>query len=161
MFRFESVMSVGVDEMSWDDYLEDNYEWTTMTTEEQADYLSRIKEYREKVKQVVLGLLDSTPMIHPICPGSFHWVILMGISHECIHLETSAVIISQVGQIIHLLLDAVDICHIGALGAYSGVPQLHLSHLLRTKDLQRGSVPGGCTKQHIDQNSRSKFVTKL
>ena len=94
--RFESVMSVGVDEMSWDDYLEDNYEWTTMTREEQADYLARIKEYREKVKQVVLGLLDSTPVVQPICPGSFHWVILMGISHECIHLETSAVIISQV-----------------------------------------------------------------
>ena len=91
-------MSVGVDEMSWDDYLEDNYEWTTMTTEEQVDYLGRIREYREKVKQVVLGLLDSTPMVHPISPGSFHWVILMGISHECIHLETSAVIISQVGQ---------------------------------------------------------------
>ena len=89
-------MSVGVDEMSWDDYLEDNYEWTAMTRGEQADYLDRIKEYREKVKQVVLGLLDSTPVVQPICPGSFHWVILMGISHECIHLETSAVIISQV-----------------------------------------------------------------
>ena len=96
-------MSVGVDEMSWDDYLEDNYEWTTMTMEEQADYLGRIKEYREKVKRVVLQLLDSTPMVHPISPGSFHWVILMGISHECIHLETSAVIISQVSQLICLL----------------------------------------------------------
>ena len=103
MFRFESVMSVGVDEMSWDDYLEDNYEWTTMTMEEQADYLGRIKEYREKVKRVVLQLLDSTPMVHPISPGSFHWVILMGISHECIHLETSAVIISQVRKLICLL----------------------------------------------------------
>ena len=154
-------MSVGVDEMSWDDYLEDNYEWTTMTTEEQADYLSRIKEYREKVKQVVLGLLDSTPMVHPISPGSFHWVILMGISHECIHLETSAVIISQVSQIIYLLFDAVDLCQTGALGAYSGVPQLHLSHLLWTKDLQRGSIPGGCPKQHIDQNSRSKFSRSI
>ena len=148
-------MSVGVDEMSWDDYLEDNYEWTTMTTEEQVDYLGRIREYREKVKQVVLGLLDSTPMVHPISPGSFHWVILMGISHECIHLETSAVIISQVGQIfLSSLFSPADLCHVGSLGADPGVPQLHLSHLLWTEDLPRGSVSRGCTKQHFDQNSR-------
>ena len=94
--KLESVMSVGVDEMSWDDYLEDNYEWTNMTPDEKSSYLGRIRHYREQVKDLVLRLLDTSPIVHPIAQGSLHWVILMGISHECIHLETSACIISQV-----------------------------------------------------------------
>jgi len=94
--KLESVMSVGVDEMSWDDLLEDNYEWTSMGPEEQLNYLEMIMQYRERVRQIVLSLLDSKPVSHPIQPNSLHWLILMGIEHEKIHLETSAVIISQV-----------------------------------------------------------------
>ena len=94
--RLESVMSVGVDEMSWDDMLEDNYEWTSMNYEEQVAYLVRIRNYRQQVKQLVLNLLETNPVVHPIVEGSLHWLLLMGIEHENIHLETSAVIISQV-----------------------------------------------------------------
>jgi len=94
--RLESVMSVGVDEMSWDDILEDNYEWTPLTDEEKENYLWRIKSYRQQVRELILSMLESTPVQHPITQGSFHWVLLMGMEHEKIHLETSAVIISQV-----------------------------------------------------------------
>jgi len=94
--RLESVMSVGVDEMSWDDILEDNYEWTTMSDEEQGNYLWKIKNYRQQVKELVLDMIDYNPVVNPIIQGSFHWVLLMGMEHEKIHLETSAVIISQV-----------------------------------------------------------------
>jgi len=94
--RLESVMSVGVDEMSWDDILEDNYEWTSMSDEEHERYLWKIKNYRQQVKDLVLGMIDRYPVVHPIAQGSFHWVLLMGLEHEKIHLETSAVIISQV-----------------------------------------------------------------
>jgi len=93
----ESVMSVGVDEMSWDDYLEDNYEWSAMDDDQLEDYLTRIKNYRRKVRDLVLGIIDTHPVEHPIAQNSIHWVILMGMEHEKIHLETSAVIISQVG----------------------------------------------------------------
>jgi len=94
--KLESVMSVGVDEMSWDDILEDNYEWTSMSEEERESYLWKIRNYRQQVKDLILNMLDSNPVVHPIKQGSFHWVLLMGMEHEKIHLETSAVIISQV-----------------------------------------------------------------
>ena len=92
----ESTMSVGVDEMSWDDLLEDNYEWSDLSDEDKALYLLKIKNYRQKVKHLILEMLDKNPVSQPIKHGSFHWVILMGMEHEKIHLETSAVIISQV-----------------------------------------------------------------
>jgi len=94
--QLESTMSVGVDEMSWDDLLEDNYEWSDLSEEEKLLYLFKIQNYRQKVKQLVLSMLDGQPLTHPIKPGSFHWIMLMGMEHEKIHLETSAVIISQV-----------------------------------------------------------------
>jgi len=94
--KLESVMSVGVDEMSWDDILEDNYEWTSMSTDEREIYLSNIRSYRQKVKELILNMLDSNPLVSPVKQGSFHWVLLMGMEHEKIHLETSAVIISQI-----------------------------------------------------------------
>lgn len=49
-----------------------------------------------QVKQLVLKLLDENPISNPIEKGSLAWILLMGINHEFIHLETSAVIISQV-----------------------------------------------------------------
>jgi len=35
--RLESTLSVGVDEMSWDDLLEDNYDWSALTAEEKVN----------------------------------------------------------------------------------------------------------------------------
>ena len=49
-----------------------------------------------KVKQLVLKMIDEAKIENPIKQESLAWVILMGIEHEKIHLETSAVIISQV-----------------------------------------------------------------
>ncbi|XP_065674423.1 uncharacterized protein LOC124819331 isoform X2 [Hydra vulgaris] len=92
----ESIMSVGVDEMSWDDWREDNYVWSTYSSEKKVQYIEGIKSYRIQVKKLILQLLDSHPITLPINSRSFHWVILMGIEHENVHLETSAVIISQV-----------------------------------------------------------------
>jgi len=94
--KLESVMSVGVDEMSWDDILEDNYEWTSMSSDERESYLWNIRNYRQQVKDLILDMLDSNAVVNPIKQGSLHWVLLMGMEHEKIHLETSAVIISQI-----------------------------------------------------------------
>jgi 5-histidylcysteine sulfoxide synthase len=94
--ELESTMSVGVDEMSWDDLLEDNYEWSSLSDDDKVLYLLRIRNYRQKVKDLILDMLKEHPVSNPIRQESFHWVILMGMEHEKIHLETSAVIISQV-----------------------------------------------------------------
>ena len=83
---FESIFAVGVDEMSWDDVESSNYNWPSIDS---------IREYRSKVKELVLNLIDTLPMTLPINFESPMWIILMGIEHERIHIETSCVLHRQ------------------------------------------------------------------
>ncbi len=82
----ESMMAIGVDEMSWDDLNDTNFNWPS---------LSAIQTYRDQVKKVVLDLIDTTELSLPIQWQDPFWILLMGIEHERIHLETSSVIIRQ------------------------------------------------------------------
>jgi len=84
--KLESIFAVGVDEMSWDDLNETHYEWPT---------LLETQTYRDNVCTVVEHLIDTLPLELPITEDSPWWVILMGIEHENIHLETSSVLIRQ------------------------------------------------------------------
>ncbi|KYJ87104.1 5-histidylcysteine sulfoxide synthase [Sulfurovum riftiae] len=84
--ELESIFAVGVDEMSWDDLNEKHYNWPILT---------HTQQYREKVYDLVSGLIDTLPLSLPITQDSPWWVILMGIEHENIHLETSSVLIRQ------------------------------------------------------------------
>lgn len=84
--HMESVFAVGVDEMSWDDLNEDHYEWPSV---------SAVMDYRSKVRNAVLELIESLPLTLPINWESSWWPIVMGIEHERIHLETSSVLIRQ------------------------------------------------------------------
>lgn len=82
----ESTFAVGVDEMSWDDLDETHYAWPTVAA---------VRRYRDSVREIVDGLIRSLPLDAPIGWDSPWWVILMGIEHERIHLETSSVLIRQ------------------------------------------------------------------
>ena len=82
----ESIFAVGVDEMSWDDLNEKHYEWPT---------LKETQDYRDSVYDVVNEVIDTLPLELPIMEDSPWWVIMMGIEHENIHLETSSVLIRQ------------------------------------------------------------------
>ena len=84
--ELESILAVGVDEMSWDDLDQTHYSWPRA---------ERVRRYRADVRALVLDLLDRLPSALQICWESPHWVVLMGIEHERIHLETSAVLIRQ------------------------------------------------------------------
>ncbi len=84
--RFESIFAIGVDEMSWDDLDEKNYDWPTV---------SEIMAYRNQVRAVVEKAIDDLPLEMPVSWDDPHWVILMGIEHERIHLETSSVLMRQ------------------------------------------------------------------
>ncbi|GFO67606.1 SAM-dependent methyltransferase [Geomonas limicola] len=84
--RFEAMFAVGVDEMSWDDLDATHYDWPTR---------QQVKEYRDKVRQMVDGLIRTLPLTLPITWESPFWGIMMGIEHERIHLETSSVLIRQ------------------------------------------------------------------
>ena len=84
--HFESMFAVGVDEMSWDDLSEAHYDWPEV---------AEVRAYRNEVRAVVDRFISDTPLSLPIGWESPWWVILMGIEHERIHLETSSVLIRQ------------------------------------------------------------------
>jgi len=84
--RLESIFAVGVDEMSWDDLDERSYLWPSV---------EETMVYRNRVREVVNHLIDTLPLELPIEDSSIWWVILMGIEHENIHIETSSVLIRQ------------------------------------------------------------------
>jgi hypothetical protein len=70
--------------MDWDDLNDAHYDWPSVR---------EVTSYRQKVKEVVLSVIDNmSPIINW---GSDAWVIMMGIEHEKIHLETSSVIIRR------------------------------------------------------------------
>jgi len=85
--RFESMFAIGVDEMSWDDLNTSHYNWPSF---------AEAKEYRSKVRETVDDLIRTMPLNLPIGWDNPFWIILMGIEHERIHIETSSVLIRQV-----------------------------------------------------------------
>jgi 5-histidylcysteine sulfoxide synthase/putative 4-mercaptohistidine N1-methyltranferase len=84
--ELESIFAVGVDEMSWDDLDETRYRWPEV---------ERTRRYRDTVRHLVDRLISELPLELPITWDSPWWVLLMGIEHERIHIETSSVLIRQ------------------------------------------------------------------
>ena len=84
--QYESIFAIGVDEMSWDDLNHKHYTWPTY---------EQTKAYRDEVKQIVLDLIDNLEFTLPINWDSPMWIILMGIEHENIHIETSSVLLRE------------------------------------------------------------------
>jgi 5-histidylcysteine sulfoxide synthase/putative 4-mercaptohistidine N1-methyltranferase len=84
--RLESLFAVGVDEMSWDDLNEANYDWPAV---------EEVWEYRRQVRATVERVIRDTPIHLPIGWQDPFWAVLMGIEHERIHLETSSVLMRQ------------------------------------------------------------------
>tara|TARA_B110000263_G_scaffold241102_1_gene244978 strand:- start:1572 stop:3722 length:2151 start_codon:yes stop_codon:yes gene_type:complete len=81
--ELEAIFAVGVDEMSWDDLDASHYDWPTVEV---------VKCYRDKVKARICAFIQSMQISLPITQQSPAWLVLMGIEHERIHLETSSVI---------------------------------------------------------------------
>jgi len=90
--KFESMFAVGVDEMSWDDLNDANYDWPSS---------AEVKQYRQQVRDAVDKLIQTAPLTLPIDWNHPWWVVIMGIEHERIHLETSSVLIRQ--QVLELV----------------------------------------------------------
>jgi 5-histidylcysteine sulfoxide synthase/putative 4-mercaptohistidine N1-methyltranferase len=84
--EYEAIFAIGVDEMSWDDLNHKHYTWPTY---------EQTKDYRDIVKQIVLDLIDNLEFTMPINWDSPMWIILMGIEHENIHIETSSVLLRE------------------------------------------------------------------
>jgi 5-histidylcysteine sulfoxide synthase/putative 4-mercaptohistidine N1-methyltranferase len=96
----EMQMAVGVDEMSWDDLDSAKYVWPSYEEAEAdqpaaAAFLQKVFNFRRDVRELVQRKMAEEPISWPIAKDSFWWVILMGIEHERIHLETSSMILRQ------------------------------------------------------------------
>lgn len=84
--KFESMFAIGVDEMSWDDLNQSNYKWPTV---------EEVQKYRNQVYETVVKQIKTLPIQLPIQWEDPIWIILMGIEHSRIHIETSSVLIRQ------------------------------------------------------------------
>lgn len=84
--HYESMFAIGVDEMSWDDLDERNYDWPEV---------EQVREYREEVRGLVLSVITELPLTMPITWDDPFWLIMMGIEHQRIHIETSSIIIRR------------------------------------------------------------------
>lgn len=84
--NFESIFAIGVDEMEWDDLNSKNYSWPKV---------DEVRAYRQKVRELVDSLISTLDFSLPIRDDSPMWIILMGIEHERIHIETSLVLHRQ------------------------------------------------------------------
>jgi len=84
--EYESIFAIGVDEMSWDDMNAAHYSWPD---------IEEVRAYRNRVREVVDGLISTLPIVLPIRDSDPFWIILMGIEHERIHIETSSVLHRQ------------------------------------------------------------------
>lgn len=82
--HFESLFAIGVDEMSWDDLLSDDFEWPAV---------EEVAKYRADVKRAVEQAIGAADICLPIKWDSAAYTLLMGIEHERIHLETSSVLV--------------------------------------------------------------------
>jgi 5-histidylcysteine sulfoxide synthase/putative 4-mercaptohistidine N1-methyltranferase len=84
--HYEALFAIGVDEMSWDDLNDDNYDWPGV---------AEVKAYRDQVRAMVDHVIETLPLEMPIDWDNPFWAIMMGIEHSRIHLETSSVIIRR------------------------------------------------------------------
>lgn len=82
----ESSLAIGVDEMSWDDLNDKNYPWPTR---------DQVKDYRDKTRAIVDRFIRTCDVQLPVGWDDPLWMIMMGIEHERIHLETSSVLIRE------------------------------------------------------------------
>lgn len=83
--HFETLFAVGVDEMTWDAH-NDELRWPTV---------QEVRDYRKRVKETMLKVIETLPMTLPITQSDPFWALLMGIEHERIHVETSSVLHRQ------------------------------------------------------------------
>ncbi|XP_019854503.1 PREDICTED: ergothioneine biosynthesis protein 1-like isoform X1 [Amphimedon queenslandica] len=87
---FEKMFETGVDEMSWDDTenyrMGGSYQWPS---------LSEVMEYRNRVRELVIEVIENAPLTLPVTMDHPWWSIFMGLEHERIHIETSSVLIRQ------------------------------------------------------------------
>ena len=88
--QFDYIFAQGVDEMDWNDFVPQypSSHWPEVST---------VKTYCKNTRDIIANIILNAPLnTLPIDKSMpIWWTILMGIEHERIHLETSAMLIRQ------------------------------------------------------------------
>lgn len=122
---YESIFAVGVDEMSWDDMDGSNYVWPKV---------DEVRAYRAQVKELIDNLITTLPMTLPITDDSPMWIILMGIEHERIHIETSLVLHRQMPIELVQDVSAFNICQNSGLAQANSLVEINAATIKLGKD---------------------------
>jgi 5-histidylcysteine sulfoxide synthase/putative 4-mercaptohistidine N1-methyltranferase len=150
---FESMFAVGVDEMNWDDMDEKHYTWPKV---------DEVRAYRTAVKTLINELITTLPLTLPIQKEDPFWIILMGIEHERIHIETSSVL--------HRQLDISDVHDIKEFTYSKNISDTPKNELLEVNggdiDLAKSHSHHyygwdneyGSAKLHVNSFQASKFL---
>jgi len=150
---FESIFAVGVDEMSWDDVDSKNYAWPRV---------NEVREYRKLVKELVDELIMTLPLTLPIAKDSAMWIILMGIEHERIHIETSLVLHRQMPLESIKEVDGFSICTHSANAPVNEMVSVKSQHIELGKDeshnLYGWDNEYGSYEENISEFKTSKFL---
>lgn len=123
--EFESIFAVGVDEMAWDDMSGANYQWPKV---------DKVREYRQKVRKLVDDLIRNLTFSLPIQDNSDMWIILMGIEHERIHVETSLVLHRQMPLEFIKEVEEFPLCLVVANAPKNEMITIPASHVKLGKD---------------------------
>ena len=89
-FELEKIFETGVDENSWDDTcnfrLGGVLNWPP---------LSRIVDYRRRVRKLIIDTIDATHLQLPIKGNSPWWSLMLVMDHARIHVELSSVMLRE------------------------------------------------------------------
>ena len=151
---FEAMFAIGVDEMNWDDLSEDNYDWPEV---------ERVREYRNAVRDVIDKLITELPLSLPITQDSPWWIIMMGIEHERIHIETSSVLHRQMP--IEFVADSelFPICEETGQAPENELVDIETGHVCLGKDADHNLYGWdneyGCLEEDVASFKAAKFLT--
>ncbi len=84
--QMESTLAIGVDEMSWDDLNDNHYDWPTP---------AEVKGHRDATRDIVDRFIRECDFSLPVSWDDPMWIVMMGIEHERIHLETTSILIRE------------------------------------------------------------------
>jgi 5-histidylcysteine sulfoxide synthase/putative 4-mercaptohistidine N1-methyltranferase len=123
--EFESIFAIGVDEMAWDDVDSKNYNWPSV---------DETRAYRDEVRALIDSLISSLEFTLPIKENDPLWIILMGIEHERIHIETSLVLHRQMPLEFVKGLEEFKPCMHSAVAPKNEMLSIESSHIELGKD---------------------------
>ncbi|MCF6331445.1 MAG: 5-histidylcysteine sulfoxide synthase [Sulfurimonas sp.] len=150
---FESIFAVGVDEMAWDDVDSKNYAWPKV---------DEVREYRDKVRELVDELIMSMPLALLITQDSPMWVVLMGIEHERIHIETSLVLHRQMPIEFVEEIEAFNICTHSGDAPKNTLVKIDAQHIKLGKDISHNLYGWdneyGNYEEDVNEFQASKFL---